>query len=78
MSRRMLARIAVVIAAAAGWSIALAQAGASFDALDTNKDGKVSVHEASANDDLFVKFKDLDENKDGELTREEFARYKRD
>jgi Ca2+-binding EF-hand superfamily protein len=77
MSRPTLARIAIFIAAVAGSSIALAQAGASFDALDANKDGKVSVHEASANDDLFVKFKGLDKNKDGELTREEFSAYKK-
>ena len=46
-----------------------------FESLDKNGDGKVSVQEATAHDALFVAFKSLDGDKDGELTREEFARY---
>jgi Ca2+-binding EF-hand superfamily protein len=46
-----------------------------FESLDKNGDGKVSVQEASAHDALFVAFKSLDGDKDGELTREEFERY---
>lgn len=49
---------------------------ASFEALDKNSDGKVSVQEASDNEALFVAFKNLDANKDGELTKEEFAKHK--
>jgi Ca2+-binding EF-hand superfamily protein len=47
----------------------------SFDALDKNSDGKISLNEASENDALFVAFKSLDKNKDGELSKEEFAGY---
>jgi Ca2+-binding EF-hand superfamily protein len=55
---------------------ALAQAKPTFDSLDKNGDGKISLTEASSNDALFVAFKNLDGNKDGELTREEFAQHK--
>jgi Ca2+-binding EF-hand superfamily protein len=50
-------------------------ANVSFDALDKNSDGKISLNEASDNDALFVAFKSLDKNKDGELSKEEFAAY---
>lgn len=55
---------------------ALAQDKPSFDKLDQNHDGKVSLNEAAADDALFVAFKQLDVNKDGELSREEFAKHK--
>lgn len=55
---------------------ALAQHKPTFESLDKNGDGKISLNEASSDDALFVAFKQLDTNKDGELTREEFARYK--
>ena len=54
---------------------AMAQAATSFESLDTNKDGQISVQEATGNDDLFVAFKRLDTNKDGLLSKEEFAAY---
>ena len=57
-------------------SAALAQGKPSFESLDKNGDGKISLNEASTDDALFVAFKKLDTNKDGELTREEFAQYK--
>lgn len=53
-----------------------ADAKPSFESLDKNGDGKISLAEASNDDALFVAFKGLDTNKDGELTREEFAKYK--
>lgn len=53
-----------------------AQSAPTFESLDVNSDGKISVHEASANDALFVAFKNLDKDRDGNLTREEFAAYK--
>jgi Ca2+-binding EF-hand superfamily protein len=49
-----------------------------FESLDKNSDGKVSLNEAAENDALFVAFKSLDTNKDGVLSREEFAAYQRD
>lgn len=55
---------------------ALAQAKPSFESLDKNGDGKISLNEASNDDALFVAFKNLDTDKNGELTREEFAKYK--
>jgi Ca2+-binding EF-hand superfamily protein len=65
------------LAVALGFSAAaLAQdAAPSFDTLDKNRDGNVSLDEASANDKLFVAFRNLDKNQDGNLTREEFAAY---
>jgi Ca2+-binding EF-hand superfamily protein len=55
---------------------ALAQGKPTFESLDKNGDGKISLSEASENDALFVAFKSLDTDKDGSLTREEFAKYK--
>lgn len=67
----LLASLGVLAAGAA-----LAQAKPSFESLDKNGDGKISLSEASNNDALFVAFKGLDANKDGELTRDEFAKHK--
>jgi Ca2+-binding EF-hand superfamily protein len=53
-----------------------AEAKPSFESLDKNGDGKISLNEASSHDALFVAFKSLDTNKDGELTPAEFAKYK--
>ena len=48
-----------------------------FESLDKNGDGKISLNEATVHDELFVAFKNLDKNRDGELTKEEFASYKK-
>lgn len=53
-----------------------AQDKPTFESLDKNGDGKISLSEASEHDTLFVAFKQLDTNKDGALTREEFSKYK--
>jgi len=66
---------ALTAALFAATGAAAAEQKPTFESLDKNGDGKVSVQEASAHDGLFVAFKNLDGNKDGELTREEFARY---
>ena len=52
-----------------------AQSAPSFDSLDANKDGQISIQEATGHDDVFVAFKKLDTNKDGALSKEEFAAY---
>jgi Ca2+-binding EF-hand superfamily protein len=71
----------IILGALAACSVALAaESGAkpSFESLDKNTDGKVSLNEAADNDGLFVAFKSLDTNKDGVLSKEEFAAYQRD
>jgi Ca2+-binding EF-hand superfamily protein len=70
-------QVAVVLGLfAAGAFAAQSDAKPTFESLDKNADGKVSLNEASENDALFVAFKSLDSNKDGLLSREEFAAYK--
>lgn len=73
-------QVAVVIGLFATAALAAESGGAkpSFESLDKNSDGKVSLNEAADNDALFVAFKSLDTNKDGVLSREEFAVYQRD
>jgi Ca2+-binding EF-hand superfamily protein len=69
------------LAALVGGAALAAQSGGakpSFEALDKNSDGKVSLNEAADNDALFVAFKGLDTNKDGLLSAEEFAAFQRD
>ena len=64
-------------ALANGAALAADAAKPSFEALDKNSDGKVSLNEAADNDALFVAFKGLDTNKDGVLSREEFAAFQK-
>jgi Ca2+-binding EF-hand superfamily protein len=72
--------LSVVLALSAATALAAESGGAkpTFESLDKNSDGKVSLNEAAENDALFVAFKSLDTNKDGVLSREEFAVYQRD
>ena len=65
-----------LLAATGALAQAANQGKPSFESLDKNGDGKISLNEASNNDALFVAFKNLDTDKDGELTREEFAKHK--
>ena len=65
-----------LLAALVAMGASAADAKPTFESLDKNGDGKISLSEASNDDALFVAFKSLDTNKDGELTREEFAKYK--
>jgi hypothetical protein len=44
----------------------------SFDALDTNKDGRISMPEASADPQLVESFSSIDKNGDGYLDNSEF------
>jgi hypothetical protein len=70
--------LGALIALAGGAALAAQSSQPSFDSLDRNSDGKVSLNEAADNDALFVAFKGLDTNKDGMLSREEFAAFQRD
>jgi len=77
MSR--IAQILTTLACGVAMSAALAQAPATttpvFESLDKNADGKVTLAEASNDDELFVVFKTLDKDKNGELSKDEFAVY---
>lgn len=66
---------ALTTAAALAFGLAHA-ADATFESLDKDADGQISLDEASVNDQLFTAFKDLDSDKDGKLTKAEFAKYK--
>ena len=77
-----MSRIAQILAALAGvvaMTAALAQTQttttAVFESLDKNADGRVTLAEASNDDELFVAFKTLDKDKNGELSTDEFAVY---
>jgi Ca2+-binding EF-hand superfamily protein len=54
-----------------------AQGTVTFESLDKNSDGQISIQEATSNDDLFVAFKKLDTNKDGALSKAEFEQFKK-
>lgn len=66
--------VATTACCVASW--AAAQDKPSFESLDKNSDGQISIQEATSNDDLFVAFKELDTDRDGALSKEEYARYK--
>jgi Ca2+-binding EF-hand superfamily protein len=67
--------LAVVLGSVFFAGVISAQGAPSFDSLDANKDGQISIQEATGHDDVFVAFKKLDANKDGVLSKEEFAAY---
>ena len=46
----------------------------SFDGLDVNGDGKLSLAEAAGYGDIVTRFHRVDRNKDGKLTKAEFDR----
>jgi hypothetical protein len=46
----------------------------SFDSLDSNKDGRISMPEASADPKLVEQFSSADKNGDGYLDNSEYAR----
>jgi Ca2+-binding EF-hand superfamily protein len=70
--------LGALVACVGGVALAADAGKPSFEALDKNSDGKVSLNEAADNDALFVAFKGLDANKDGTLSREEFAAFQKD
>jgi len=74
------AHILSAVAGIAAFGVVLAQTPTAtpvFESIDKNADGKVSLAEASNNDELFVAFKNLDTDKNGELSKEEFAAYQK-
>lgn len=78
MMRSITGATVAALAALAFANTAAAQdkpAGTSFESLDKNSDGKLSLDEASANDKLFTVFKGLDADKDGSLNKAEYAAY---
>ena len=75
---RVLLSVALGVLAASALAAQSSGAKPTFETLDKNSDGKVSLNEAADNDGLFVAFKGLDTNKDGVLSRDEFAAYQRD
>jgi Ca2+-binding EF-hand superfamily protein len=78
MIRTQVSVVGALAALVAGLALAAQPAKPSFESLDKNSDGKVSLNEAAENDALFVAFRSLDTNKDGLLSAEEFAAYQRD
>jgi Ca2+-binding EF-hand superfamily protein len=77
MHRAHVAALCALTAVLANGPAAAAQSP-SFESLDKNSDGQVSLNEAAEHDALFVAFKKLDVNKDGMLTREEFAAFQKE
>lgn len=51
--------------------------GGSFEALDSNKDGRISMPEASADPKLVEHFASVDKNGDGYLDNDEFDSRKK-
>ncbi|WP_105169866.1 calmodulin [Pseudoalteromonas sp. T1lg23B] len=53
----------------------LAQAGSSFDRLDTDGNGAISLSESKALPKLMAQFKDLDTDGNGELSKSEYEKF---
>lgn len=63
-----------IVGLAAGTAVAQVEPTAeSFEALDEDKDGRISVVEAEVNMDVLRGFAEADRDQDGFLSREEFA-----
>jgi Ca2+-binding EF-hand superfamily protein len=70
MKRMLVASIGML--ASMTISIAAAQGSASFEALDADKDGLITVIESKASKQVAAHFSTADKNQDGYLTRAEF------
>ncbi|MCF6437226.1 MULTISPECIES: calmodulin [Pseudoalteromonas] len=53
----------------------LANAGSSFDMLDTDGNGAISLSESKALPKLMAQFKDLDTDGNGELSQSEYEKF---
>lgn len=65
--------LAVLLAVFAGASMA---ALPTFDEVDTNGDGKISMKEASTHEGVMTTFDKADENRDGQLSKAEYEKLK--
>lgn len=77
MNTKLLAAAAIAMIPLAGFAAegdksTPSPSGATFDTLDANKDGRISMPEASADPSLVETFSTADKNGDGYLDNSEF------
>lgn len=65
--------LAALLAVFAGASMA---ALPTFDEVDTNGDGKITMQEASTHEGLMASFDKADEDRDGQLSKAEYQKLK--
>lgn len=65
--------LAALLAVFAGASMA---ALPTFDEVDTNGDGKITMREASTHEGLMVTFEKADEDRDGQISKAEYQKLK--
>lgn len=65
--------LAVLLAVFAGASMA---APPSFDEVDSNGDGKITMREAATHEGLMITFDEADEDRDGLLSKAEYDKLK--
>jgi len=65
--------LAVLLVVFAGASMA---APPSFDEVDSNGDGKITMREAATHEGLMISFDEADEDRDGLLSKTEYDKLK--
>ncbi|MHB1141552.1 MAG: hypothetical protein ACYC1T_07340 [Sulfuricaulis sp.] len=70
MKKHTLTALALMAASGLAWA---AGGAASFQELDTNRDGQITLDEAKKSPDLKANFTQADANKDGKLDAAEFS-----
>ncbi len=79
MKKTLIGSVALVLVSSAAFASegaktdGVAHAAASFESLDADKDGRVSLTEAAADKSTTEHFSSADKNADGYLDAEEFA-----